>query len=334
MMVDVNLKVRALEKLVDYTASGIGAVAGSMLAPWRARQDAKAKLIRAQADADSLRLIADAQADARRSLVSSNEEGFGVMEIGPVGIAQRIEFQEKKRQANIVSVVQDAAAELGDKEVPDHEPDWTARFFDCVQDVSAEDMRKLWAKILTGEVESPGRTSLRTLDILKNMTGEDARTFYDICDFVLGTNPPVVFYHGCQYFDKYDALNRGKLIRLGECGLVNYGGLGAHTFLLKERHLEVDREDIVLQFSPSRENVSKLSLTVATLTVAGVELYGISQSRVRSGYLESCAGYFHSWGYRLARADIIARSSDGRIQSLGEFVPVEPEPEQPGGATQ
>lgn len=186
-MVDVNLKVPAFEKLVDYTASGIGAVAGPMLAPWRARQDAKAKLIGAQANADSLRLIADAQADARRSVVLPNEGGRGVMDIGPEGIAQRIEFQEKKRQANIVSVVEEAAAELGDKDVPDHEPDpdWTARFFDCVQDVSAEDMRKLWAKILTGEVEAPGRTSLRTLDILKNMTQRDAQIFRDICDFVI-----------------------------------------------------------------------------------------------------------------------------------------------------
>ena len=32
-MVDVNVKVPALEKLVDYTASGIGAVAGPMQKP-------------------------------------------------------------------------------------------------------------------------------------------------------------------------------------------------------------------------------------------------------------------------------------------------------------
>ena len=84
-MVDVTLKVPAIEKLVDYTASGIGAVAGSMLAPWRAQQDAKAKLIEAQADADSLRLISDARADARRSLLASGEVGHRVLEIGPRG---------------------------------------------------------------------------------------------------------------------------------------------------------------------------------------------------------------------------------------------------------
>ena len=124
-----------------------------MLATWRARQEAKAKLIGVQAEADSLRLIADAQADARRSLVEPDQTGSGVLEIGADGIAQRIEFQEKKRQANIVSVVQDAAAELGGKEVPDREPDpdWTARFFDGVKDVSSEDMRKIRTSILAGE---------------------------------------------------------------------------------------------------------------------------------------------------------------------------------------
>ena len=190
--VNVNLKVPALEKLVDYTASGIGAVAGPMLATWRARQDAKAKLIGAQADADSLRLIAGAQADARRSLLAPDETGGGVLEIGTDGITQRIEFQEKKRQANIASVVQEAAAELGDKEVPDHEPDpdWTARFFERVQDVSSENLRRIWARILAGEVETPGRTSLRTLSILENMTQRDAIEFskemeYRISNFLL-----------------------------------------------------------------------------------------------------------------------------------------------------
>ena len=44
-MVDVNLEVPTLEKLADYAASGIGAVAVPMLAPWRARKEAEARLI-------------------------------------------------------------------------------------------------------------------------------------------------------------------------------------------------------------------------------------------------------------------------------------------------
>ncbi len=186
-MVDVNLKVPALEKLLDYAASGIGAVARSMLAPWKARREAEARLIGVIAEVESLKLIAKTHADARSFLVVPGEAERGVLDLGPDGVAQRIEFQEERRQANIVSVVQEAATELGDKEVPDHEPDhdWIARFLDGFQDVSAEDMRKIWAKFLAGDVEAPGRTSLRTLSVLKNMSQSDARTLSEIMRYLI-----------------------------------------------------------------------------------------------------------------------------------------------------
>ena len=165
--------------MASYTASGIGAVAGPMLAPWKARKEAKARLIEARAYADSLKLIANAQAEARHSRATPAQAGRGVVEIHRDGIRQRIEFQEGKRQANITSVVRDAADDLGDKEVPDQEPDpdWTTRFFEGVQDVSSEDMRKIRARILSGDVEEPGGTSLRTLSILKDMSRRDAEAF-------------------------------------------------------------------------------------------------------------------------------------------------------------
>ena len=112
-MVDVILKVSALEMLLKYIASGIGAVTGPMLAPWMALRQTEAKLV-------------EAQAKERRFLVETHEAEHGVLDIGLKGIAQRIEFQEKKRQANIASVVREAATDLGDRRVPD--PDWTARF--------------------------------------------------------------------------------------------------------------------------------------------------------------------------------------------------------------
>ena len=43
MDINVNANVPAIEKLIDYSASGIGAVAGPMLAPWKARRKGKVK---------------------------------------------------------------------------------------------------------------------------------------------------------------------------------------------------------------------------------------------------------------------------------------------------
>ena len=58
-----------------------------------------------------------------------------------IQFTQRIQFQEEKRQSNIETVVRHAASELEDKHVEDHEPDhdWTARFFNDVQDVSTKE---------------------------------------------------------------------------------------------------------------------------------------------------------------------------------------------------
>ena len=192
-LVDINvtLKVPALEKLVQVTASGIGAVAGSMLGPWKTTRDAKAKLIEAKAQASSLQVIAQAQADARQTLITSDAV-TGILEITQEQITQRLEFQEHKRQQNIAAVVRRTADELGDEEVPDTEPDhdWTARFFEYVQDVSEEDVRKIWSRILAGDVRLPGQVSLRTLSTLRNMSRQEAELFteamrYRIDDYIL-----------------------------------------------------------------------------------------------------------------------------------------------------
>ena len=191
---DVNIKltVPALEKLLDYTASGIGAVATPLLAPYVSRRQASVKLIEARAEADSLRLIADAQADARRALMDSDSLTGGTLEITQAQITQRLQFQEHKRHRNIASAVREAAVELEGETVADHEPDhdWTARFFEYVQDISSEDLRSIWARILAGEVRSPGGVSMHTLSILRHLSSRQANRFaeamrYRIDDFIV-----------------------------------------------------------------------------------------------------------------------------------------------------
>ena len=162
--VEVTLKIPALEQLLSLTASGIGSVAGPMLARWRAQQLGKARQITAAADATVLRIQAEAQSKAREALIPSGVQVTGALDIG-TAIEQRIQFQEEKRQANIASVVAKAASQHEGREVEPSEPDhdWTARFFNEVQDVSSEEMQTLWARVLAGEVERKGSTSSRTL---------------------------------------------------------------------------------------------------------------------------------------------------------------------------
>ena len=108
--VEVTLKIPALEQLLNLTASGIGSVAGPMLARWRAQQLGKARQIAAAADATVLCIQAEAQSKAREALMPSGAQVTGELDIG-TAIEQRIQFQEEKRQANIVSVVAKAASQ-------------------------------------------------------------------------------------------------------------------------------------------------------------------------------------------------------------------------------
>ena len=239
---DMGMLTPALSKLADYAASGIGSVAGPMLASWRARREADAKLIAAQGEADSLeilaggqseaiKIIAEAQVEARQMLVSPNSIVQGEIEFSET-VKQRIQFQEEKRKRNIEAIVTKAAWELSHGHVQDHEPDhdWTARFFNDIQDVSAEEMQTLYARILAGKVEKPGSTSVRTLSILRNIDQATARLFKNFCSLCVS-----IRLNGNEFMDarvphlgdyrdgnslKEFGLEYGKLNILNEYGLI------------------------------------------------------------------------------------------------------------------
>ena len=226
--VDVSLNVPAIEKLLDYAASGVGSVAGSMFAPWRARRETQAKLIAAEGDAEVLSIQAEAQSKAREILVSQDTDVTGELNITDK-VNQRILFQEHKRQVNIETVVRKSANHLGDKSVENREPDhdWTARFFNDIQDVSSEGMQNLWAKVLAGEVEKEGSTSIRTLGVLKNMDQATASLFRKFCsaciflgqDFSNGRVPSLDGNAGSNSLVDY-GLEFRALNRLNENGLI------------------------------------------------------------------------------------------------------------------
>ena len=189
-MTEVTIHVPALEKLLDYAASGLGSMAGHLFAGRIARREAEARLIAAEVEANTMQVIAKAQAEARSILVSPDAEVQGQIAFGGL-ITQRLQFQEEKRQANIGSVVRQAALELGGREVLDHEVDhdWTARFFNDVQDVSSEEMQQLWSRVLAGEVERPGSTTIKTLGVLKNLDKATSSLFRKLCSTCVSIRP-------------------------------------------------------------------------------------------------------------------------------------------------
>src|SRR6218665_3019181 len=128
----------ALTKLIETVSAGLGRV----YEPTHQRRMAKAEGDRMVILANAANEVSDLQ---RRA-------------------AERWLAVESIRQQNIEAIADKAGSELpatvGEAPV---EPGWTAKFFDSCKDVSQEDMQSMWARLLAGEVTTPGSYSLRTL---------------------------------------------------------------------------------------------------------------------------------------------------------------------------
>ena len=265
-----------------------------------------------------MEIIADAQAKAREILLSGKDQLYGEAQLTSDGITQKVEFQERKRLSNVKAVISHSAALLTNREVDDHTPDadWTARFFDCVQDISSEDLQKLWARLLSGEVERPGSTSLRTMDVLRSMTEAEAHRFQSLCSFVLKESSFFVVIYGIDTIDQFPELSYGNLLQVQDCGLLN---LGVMSFNFTESNCLMSHKYILRVVGICDR---KVAISVANLTRAGGELFRISETPLNEQYLRAMARHIRDnhRGCQLHYAPILQRLS-GKVQ-YQSFKPV------------
>lgn len=163
-MAIVKFEGKPIEKLIDVIAQAIGVV----YEPTRIRRKAKAEVYRYE-------LLSEAKANGQILKVSTD---LNLAEQA----RERNLHQEINRQININSIADQAAGFLGEKvsERP-VDQDWRSRFFNKAKDIYNEEMQAIWGKILAEEVTEPGSLSLRTLDILSNISRDEAIKFQKVC---------------------------------------------------------------------------------------------------------------------------------------------------------
>ncbi|HGF5100100.1 TPA: DUF2806 domain-containing protein [Vibrio parahaemolyticus] len=190
---------KLLGKLWDTVArEGVG----SLASPWQTRRQGKANV---DARRDELLMLAQTEIDVAdikagrkiftedRKLVSLEasdsetsalalrdgriEPTFSLEELRDNTLNTR-QARDIQEQINVTKAVLFAEEELennyteGSEE--DLDSDWFARWRDSVEKISSEDLQRLWAKALAGELASPGSYSLRTLEFIKNISKSEA----------------------------------------------------------------------------------------------------------------------------------------------------------------
>lgn len=187
-----------LKRLIEVIAEGIGGISRPILT--RKNADAKAYEIKAVAEAiaESQKMLCPVRYDGGEIVIESSKDK-GTLELPDATLDRRLvsrmTYQEAKRQSNIERITQYAADDFdGSEEIKPERPDsdWTTRFFRIAEDITTEQMQSLWGKVLAGEVKHPGSFSLRTLDILKNISQNEAEIFAKLAR--------IAFYSGGKIF--------------------------------------------------------------------------------------------------------------------------------------
>lgn len=160
-----------LDKLFETVANATGLTAlGTII---NAHGEAKAQSILAKKKAES-----DAEVEILRMQ-------------GKEKVAQYVMSRNTQKIENVGEILAKAEQHFSPDEEVSNEPvdkDWMNRFLDIAETISDDEMRDLWARVLAGEVKRPTTYSLRTLDVLRNITKTEAELIVKSSNYIVGNS--------------------------------------------------------------------------------------------------------------------------------------------------
>lgn len=96
---------------------------------------------------------------------------------GEEKVAQYVLARNKQKVENVEGIVLMAKQQFAPGEQVAEEPvekDWMTRFLNIAEEISDKDLQDIWGRILAGEIKKPKSYSLRTLEVMRNMSKEEA----------------------------------------------------------------------------------------------------------------------------------------------------------------
>lgn len=279
----IDVSSKALETFIDAITRGIGV----LYEPTRIRKEAKAK-------AEEKVILAKAEKQEREILAAVQPlvgDSVPLEQLQPV--ISKIVSDELRKKENIDAVVNIALEDFRkSQKVPDEkaDTDWLTRFFNIVENVSDEELRNTWGKILSLEIQTPGSYSLRTLSTISNLSQKEAELFASLGKCVF-SSPNSKFFLKSENTILGSDIQYGDILLLMECGLIK------------------ENEDIIFSYSADSNEIQKhafvyqdlvilielekgdyhIDVPIFELTTAGSEIYQILDADKDMSVLEKAA---------------------------------------------
>ncbi|MDO6610506.1 TIGR03899 family protein [Shewanella sp. 1_MG-2023] len=185
----------------------------------------------------------------------------------------------------------------------DLDPDWSYQFFQMAEQISSRRMQDLWARILASEIVKPGKFSLRTLAILKQLTQREAQILEKALGMSvkLNTETRYKLLNGYriqggiqQYFRKTSTVNVGlskfglpysSILTLMDAGILHSSEFET-GILEKNAAILLSMTDHQIKISPRSNN---LLFSYYRFTPVGDELCILVQAKADNDFTKALA---------------------------------------------
>ena len=271
--IDVTkLAISGVNKLLDILSDFFG----KAYEPRYIKKMADARAYEISKIGDALRETGDIPISYNKGDISMDTSDYDAL-VQRAG--NRLARQELKKQENLERIIGTAYDILeAEQESVSSEPvdsDWINRFFGLVQDISNEEMQKLWARLLAGEVKRPNTFSLRTLDILRNMSQQEAILIQNATNDIIIYDDEYLIPEPNFFVPIYkNDTNYGDIMTLDECGLINSTAVSSNI-PIKNKETAIARNNNLILVASEQSRDMSISLDYYRFTRAGNEILSL-----------------------------------------------------------
>lgn len=194
-------------------------------------------------------------------------------------IVQSARAYEKQRNLERILVITLELLKNQEWSIKNISTDWVNNFVEYAENVSDQDLQKLWAKILAGEVKNPKSFSLRSLQTLKNLSTDEAKLFLKFSSFVCKYNS-TLFVIGSPSFWEINGFSGLDISILNESGLlssVEGRAMIDSKTKLPLKLMNIGKYEI---WASCAENLVDFNFDIYPLTKSGSDLYEIVKDAV------------------------------------------------------
>lgn len=305
-----------LKKLIEVISTGVG----NLSKPYLVRKNADAKAYEINVIAQAIKenqseLKSIDFSNEKLCLISLDNNSHYTQLSLAERTQQRTNFKNQNRQINIESITQKTAQNLSCLDSVSEEKvdnDWITRFFNYAEDISNEEMQELWAQILAGEIKKPKSYSLRTLEVLKNLSKEEAEVFLKFASLAISSSKisfVLNFTNEKLLQEKYN-LNFNERLLLEELGLIAANDLVFEINETKSQPIQtVFLIGKICVLYNKNTNIPKQQLDVLVFTKIGKELLNLVNDSPELDYIQLLANKLDNkngtikYGYILEKSE-------------------------------